>query len=92
MQYLLGQQNHAAWTAIGASQRFDLRPFHECVFGLVGVSLDNMVTDDGADDLIADWPNDATDDDVDLVGAGVCGLFKFGRASFKCCAHFNLVG
>jgi hypothetical protein len=45
-------------------QCFDLRPFDEGVFGLVGTAVLNLVADDGADNLIAD---DATDDDGDLV-------------------------
>jgi hypothetical protein len=53
LQYLFGQENHAAGSPVGTGQRFGLRPFHEGVFGLVGAAVDNMVTDDGADNLIA---------------------------------------
>jgi len=88
LQYLLGQKEHAARTAIGASQRFDLCPFHEVVFGFVGAALDDIVTDDRAEERAAD---DATDDEGDLVGVRVVCL-QSGRAALQASAHLHLLG
>lgn len=82
LQYLLGQQKHVARTAIGASQCFGLRPFDEGAFVLVGKAVDDLVTADCTNNLIAIGADDAADDDVDLVRVRA-GRLKFGCASFK---------
>ncbi len=48
LECLLRQQKHAARTALGARQCFDLRPFDEVVFTLVSTAVDDLVTDAAA--------------------------------------------